>query len=1176
MAINFKEITIATNDATNKCILGVWFEDGPPTVYPFVSIPSRGDAFRYGTSIFEDLGDGNGSVIGHCIGPHADIFRRRSTPTTEWVDRVAIDDPENWVITDSGRTVIAVYQGETVPVEARSVAYNNSTTVFSCHMEHVRYLQLDDVLAEGTYTVTNTMSGYSRQFVYSDRTTRCCGLRVDQGWIRPDDPNKQARLSHLIYGGPNSGVITYPHTEFEIINPAGTACFSGEINEVINENDPEDGVTYCYADVAPAGKKTATAWDQHSRKITCAEHGFSSGDIVITHGWSNGVATVDLTNIGALWNGYIRVADATADDFRIGSGSFTTMGGVFTALLDSIAFGANFVADNSISGTINGNAWGPVVFSTNQATAMAQICDAIEAALPGVVAEISTEIMSGGVNSTYHPAINRVIEVRNTNSVNLTLTCSVTGGASQPTVTLRHPTFGNWAPGLFDDKHDSKIYPANVRNRWGTKVYKIDYSAATAADFPDNEYRVRIPGLGVSFPTVIDMAGHAAMLKLLVQGRLGQVTGIELDGTHAPGGVYGHQRGVNYNDGVNDQKVFWSAMPCAGVGRESLDVVGSGVDTYQAGVGRHLVFTGTFVTGNVINGKVGGVPFGPINFTTNGGTTWTLIVNAVIAAVATVSGNYYAYADPQRAPQAIWVVPRPRADFAFPPEFTELSVTGGASQPVPSAPVPWYTEVRALGFKSAQRDAGDHDYIGLPHIYGISFVGLWGYDSLPANARAFDFGIPKVHEVYTGSIYNSGNWLSSVIDLVLFSLESLRITQRADGGVSSGTLINSAENSGLGATAPAFEPTAITHSMMALHAAEPLSTMGYACCALQMSKRYRALGHTAPADAWYDSGIAAYDWAESMYQSWLGDDTVIDAYFIGELGITSRDECPNYTALKAFYFQHILWPDIRRAASAVRYSIDGGATYELIARGLGGSDDAWKAITLWEYVHATGQTPARDAATLTSYQGFLSIRDSEATAYLSPSLAYPTPGATGALSNDKYSTLHSWVYGGHEDVLKMLLSLKLMKCGLNGLNKSYVTRLGTHYIKDPLQTDFSMPLLPPGFPPPGIPVYGITSGDILGNNGLGCNTTDGPVNSFASVSTGHYDANDGFRKVIEPPRVARPFGAQSLNCSLNIFEREFSISQLFDPFISMVANFHARDGNTKMELGPNYFRLSET
>lgn len=139
----------------------------------------------------------------------------------------------------------------------------------------------------------------------------------------------------------------------------------------------------------------------------------------------------------------------------------------------------------------------------------------------------------------------------------------VTGlsGALQITVTdannftVSPAISGTWTPNTYISEHDGKVYDAVLRNRYGTYVYKLDYSAFVPTD-PAERYKVYVPGFGVSDEFVMHDAVWNIYARNAMKGIYNQCIGIPLYAS-----IGGWERPCWGRDGVNGCEIYESMLP---------------------------------------------------------------------------------------------------------------------------------------------------------------------------------------------------------------------------------------------------------------------------------------------------------------------------------------------------------------------------------------------------------------------------------------------------------------------------------------------------------------------------------------------------------------------------------------------------------------------------------------
>lgn len=114
---------------------------------------------------------------------------------------------------------------------------------------------------------------------------------------------------------------------------------------------------------------------------------------------------------------------------------------------------------------------------------------------------------------------------------------------------------GTWTANTYISAHDGKVYDAVLRNRYGTYVYTLDYSAFVPTD-PAERYKVYVPGFGVSDEFVMHDAVWYQYAHNGLKGIYQQSIGIALDAA-----VGGWDRPIWGRDGVAGCEIYESMLP---------------------------------------------------------------------------------------------------------------------------------------------------------------------------------------------------------------------------------------------------------------------------------------------------------------------------------------------------------------------------------------------------------------------------------------------------------------------------------------------------------------------------------------------------------------------------------------------------------------------------------------
>lgn len=114
---------------------------------------------------------------------------------------------------------------------------------------------------------------------------------------------------------------------------------------------------------------------------------------------------------------------------------------------------------------------------------------------------------------------------------------------------------GTWVPDKYITEHDSMVYGMRYGNRYGTYSYRMDYNNFRPTD-ANNQYRIQVPGWGVSDQFRIDNTIYYQAAKLCVKGLYNMTLGMPLSMN-----IGGYERPVNFRDNVNNVYVYESWLP---------------------------------------------------------------------------------------------------------------------------------------------------------------------------------------------------------------------------------------------------------------------------------------------------------------------------------------------------------------------------------------------------------------------------------------------------------------------------------------------------------------------------------------------------------------------------------------------------------------------------------------
>lgn len=489
----------------------------------------------------------------------------------------------------------------------------------------------------------------------------------------------------------------------------------------------------------------------------------------------------------------------------------------------------------------------------------------------------------------------------------------------------------------------------------------------------------------------------------------------------------------------------------------------------------------------------------------------------------------------------------------LPAYFSHEAFTSASGSPYESdspGASPWITATTVPNWTISIRDAGDWDY----HCYRHCIMAYWlvefGYLQLPSNLRDVELGFPKASTLL-GSTYSGIDSLGSAVHMALAQLDTFRSNQQADGRVYGGFQFGPSANSGGGSL---IEPSYCTTQNVFVLEGDPESTLHYALAAAKMAHMFSTLGFSTLATTWQTSALAAWNWAETMYQEYLANvgsanlnsATNIQAHFNTRcnyqtnLGLTDAQFKSAITLMfTATYTQ------IRTAVAGMLYRLTGlKSPYGdiLSAQFAVSAADEFPATGAWEFYQNPNVNT--DYATPQPQGAYYSDRWLDAT---SQSSDFQLIRAFLCSQSTRQPTN---VY------LKRLQDLVAFTSGRHQLGKSVTTGVGSRYPRNTLIRDREAMSLPTSNTP-GIPNYNnalkTTQGGVSPNNF----STDGPLNFTAESPTGLYESTGGRAKLITPIRYLYPINESFRDNSFMIYMTEFTTQQSIVPRLIMALIMHA-------------------
>jgi hypothetical protein len=522
-----------------------------------------------------------------------------------------------------------------------------------------------------------------------------------------------------------------------------------------------------------------------------------------------------------------------------------------------------------------------------------------------------------------------------------------------------------WVAGTFRAGYDSLVFDTWTGQRFATNVYRFDFSSFEAVNYQGN-YRVRIPGLGVSDEFHFTERARFEQAHLHMKGYYNQIQGMALDPA-----VGNWNKPAAFRDGTNGCHVYESLAPAAFVDETFCsypDLFSSVVSTSA------FSFSAPLITGNQFNGTVNGNTIGPINFATTNAAMAEAIRAATAAALPGLDVVVLSPAPPNGELKTIIALNNIGSGI---PQGTAITftgvVTGGATQAAVRASH-WLTTNRVTHPFVTIRDAGDWDWHeawagslneGIIPYYLLEFTYRW----LPPGKRNLHWGFPKASAL-NPTLYAGTDGLGDQFHMAVYQIDSFRATQKPDGRVYGGMqyAFATASSGTKGGGYDFFEPSPYSTRAAALLAADPHSNLIYATSAAKVAHVLLEAGFTTAGNAWKASAELAWDWSEALYQDFTANGptgSVVDGYFNGmcklsTYGVTDAGafvDSAVYAAQITDLFTGLggVYDLCRRMAAGTLYNLtDNNTKYGVIIKPFYGADSWYQqGIGVWEFAQCT-------------------------------------------------------------------------------------------------------------------------------------------------------------------------------------------------------------------------------
>jgi hypothetical protein len=537
-------------------------------------------------------------------------------------------------------------------------------------------------------------------------------------------------------------------------------------------------------------------------------------------------------------------------------------------------------------------------------------------------------------------------------------------------------------------------------------------------------------------------------------------------------------------------------------------------------------------------------------------------------------------------------------EFGYARAFSEgLPTSPGAQYGGPAMLSPWDTDEQCVGWAGGLHDAGDWDTDPCGHGYQIEQLLEQCLQDLTEDVRDWDFGGPKSSEepALDSSLYTSNtDVLPEAMHMAIWYFDTFRRTQRVDGRVVSGTLYGTTAGSGTLAVSHPLEPSCYATKHMRLCAADPPSNYDYSLAAGKIAWLCLKLGSelsnadiTAVGEAWKDSAILAFEWAEGIMASTAAFDAYFDAVAPGGINLRSNMgwSLANYQTWRdTVRLSTSTWMDKRDRASGVMWALEPlNLTYKALVEAA--EANSVEVIARYQYVHPdlidfTNRT-IRDTTFISSGGGFYAdpAGDDAVNEAMGGFMWNHTASVNGIGENDPRPISRGyWTAQREHDGVpttgdidlwtKRLIAAFHFPLGCNGMGRSLTIGLGYRgYGTGTLHQDQSgLGLLEA---PPGITHFGL--GTLPGGGGGLSLSTDSPVNytavrTIAAAGGGPFEtAAEGYgpNKLVRPYHYAVPYHQYIYAISTHINQMEYSFGTMIVPRMATAMQVAAQLGYTE-------------
>lgn len=500
--------------------------------------------------------------------------------------------------------------------------------------------------------------------------------------------------------------------------------------------------------------------------------------------------------------------------------------------------------------------------------------------------------------------------------------------------------------------------------------------------------------------------------------------------------------------------------------------------------------------------------------------------------------------------------------------WNEINVIGsGGFTSAQGAAAPWITAT-AIDAWGAWMDAGDWDVYLTTHGRGVYDL-LDAYHLLSDSARNTNFNIPKSSAVLDSATYSSIDDMGDVLHHAIWGLDWYRRLQNPDGSVPGGL-------QGASQGTSHFDPSYLAFAQWYAFAPDHATTFMFAGLAAKLAKILEEEGKTTLATTWETAAVAAWNFAEDLYQNKASRDTFYadavtaagwdDATFQAKMNTMNA----NASGVQLLY---------RLFAGACLFRLTGETAYgdAFTSAWDNNSSIGMKGHAAWEYLRATGGDATTKSQITSQINGMaltLAQNYSEASNVAYRNLQFPsgsmTFGGCGTFLQYADPLIRADILAQEgTPTTRWRKVLQAGLCFLTGANQYGISTcrgLGARWPTCQLHDDsWCMGIDPPD----GMTVYGWElQGGTLATS-LNWNTGD--LSYLIDVPAIARAANFEHARAVEPSRWAYPIWDVFWQNRYIVATMEGTVPQTLMPYLRAALYLHSWDGNTSRNNSPRKF-----